>query len=107
MEAVRLIGSILLLIAGAVYPLAAIYRLAGRLNRMEEEPITPLGTMIRLLLIATVPMAGILGGFAGINPDVWESTVMRVVILSAALVSVAGWLILIFLSRSAEAGPGR
>lgn len=93
------VGAVLLIIAGSVYPLVAIYRLMARMNQKERGLPSPAQVMVRLFLIATVPLAGILGGFAGLLPSVWESGVLRVVILAAALASLVGFVALAVLTR--------
>lgn len=93
------VGAILLLIFGAVYPLAAMVGMALRMNKPGLPPLGPTTVMVRLMLIATVPLAGILGGFAGLVPTVWESFVLRVLILSAAAASVLGFVALAVLNR--------
>lgn len=99
MDVLIKIGGVLLLLAGAIYPIAALVNLASRMNRKDGTPLPPAQLGVRLLLIATVPMAGILGGFAGLLPAVWESDVLRLVILSAVVASVVGFALLIFWSR--------
>lgn len=94
------IAAVLLLLVGAIYPLAAILGLMNRLNRKPGPLPAPAQVMVRMLLIATVPMAGILGGFAGLSPSVWNSTVLRGVILIAAGASVIGFVVLAVLVRS-------
>jgi len=93
------VGAILLLIFGAVYPLAAMVGMALRMNKPGTPPMGPTTVMVRLMLIATVPLAGILGGFAGLLPTVWESFVLRVLILAAAAASVIGFVALAVLNR--------
>ena len=105
------IGAVFLLIGGAVYPLVAIYGLVSRLNRPGLPPPLPLDVMLRLFLIATVPIAGILGGFAGLLPAVWESLVLRALILATGAASLAAFLVLAAISRRerntrSETGPG-
>lgn len=94
------IGAVLLLLVGAVYPMAAIVGLMQRMNRKPGPLPAPAQVMVRMLLIATVPLAGILGGFAGLNASVWESNVLRGVILVAAGVSVVGFVVLAMLVRA-------
>jgi hypothetical protein len=94
------IGAVLLLIFGAVYPLVAIFGLVNRMNRPGLPPPSPINVMLRLFLIATVPIAGILGGFAGLVPAVWESFVLRMLILATAAASLAGFVILAVVARS-------
>lgn len=91
------IGAVLLLLVGAVYPMAAIVGLMQRINRKPGPLPAPAQVMVRMLLIAAVPLAGILGGFAGLNASVWESNVLRGVILVAAAVSVVGFVVLAIL----------
>ena len=101
------IGAVLLLLVGAVYPMAAIVGLMQRMNR-KPGPLPAPAQVVdqhghggrRMLLIATVPLAGILGGFAGLNASVWESNVLRGVILVAAGVSVVGFVVLAILVRT-------
>lgn len=94
------IGAVLLLLVGAVYPMAAIVGLMQRMNRKPGPLPAPAQVMLRMLLIATVPLAGILGGFAVLNESVWESNVLRGVILVAAGVSAVGFVVLAILMRA-------
>lgn len=97
------VGAVLILIVGAVYPLVAMVGLVQRMNRPGLPPMGAATMMIRLMLIATVPLAGLLGGFAGLLPAVWESFVLRVVILASAAASVIGFVALALLSRMEQA----
>jgi len=94
------IGAVLLLLVGAVYPIAAIVGLMQRMNRKPGPLPAPAQVMVRMLLIASVPLAGILGGFAVLNESVWESNVLRGVILVAAGVSAVGFVVLAILMRA-------
>jgi len=100
MDILMTIGAILLLLTGAIYPMAGILGLMQRINRKPGPLPSPAQVMVRMLLIASVPLGGILGGFAGLNPAIWESTVLRGVILVAAVVSVIGFAVLLILVRS-------
>lgn len=100
MDVLIKIGAVLLLLIGAVYPMAAIVGLMQRINRKPGPLPAPAQVMVRMLLIASVPLAGILGGFAGLNASVWESNVLRGVILVAAAVSVVGFVVLAILMRA-------
>lgn len=84
-------GAVLLLLAGAIYPLAAIFGLMKRLNRKPGPLPSPAQVVVRMVLIAAAPLATILGGFAGLLPSVWESAILRGVILIAGVVSVIGF----------------
>lgn len=97
------IGAVLLLLAGAIYPMFAILGLMNRLNRKGVPLPSPAQMMVRMLLIAAVPLAGILGGFAGLSPSVWNSNVLRWVILMAAVASAVGFIVLAVLVRSDKA----
>ncbi len=97
------IGAVLLLLAGAIYPMFAIFGLMNRLNRKGAPLPSPAQMMVRMLLIATVPLAGILGGFAGLSPSVWNSNVLRWVILMAAAASAVGFIVLAVLVRADRA----
>ena len=94
------IGAVLLLIFGAVYPLVAIFALVNRMNRPGLPPPSPINVMLRLFLIATVPITGILGGFAGLVPAVWESFFLRMLILATGAASLAGFVILAVVART-------
>ncbi len=97
------VGAVLILIVGAVYPLVAMVGLVQRMNRPGLPPMGAATMMVRLMLIATVPLAGLLGGFAGLLPAVWESFVLRVVIVASAAASVIGFVALALLSRMEQA----
>lgn len=105
MDILITIGSVLLLLVGAVYPLYAILALMNRMNRKPGPLPSPTQVMVRMLLIATVPLAGILGGFAGLSPAIWASSVLRAVILAGAAGSVIGFVILGFLVRAENNQP--
>ncbi len=100
MDVLSKIAAVLLLLAGAVYPLAAILGLMQRLNRKPGPLPAPAQVMVRMALIASVPLAAILGGFAGLSPAVWNSVVLRGVILIAALASVIGFVVLALLIQA-------
>jgi len=93
-------GAVLLLLVGAIYPMAGIVGLMQRMNRKPGPLPAPAQVMVRMLLIATVPLAGILGGFAGLNAAVWESNVLRGVILVAAAASLVGFVVLAVLVQA-------
>ena len=97
------VGAVLLLVVGAIYPLAAMVGMVRRMNQPGLPPMTSTTLMLRLMLIATVPLAGILGGFGGLLPAVWESFVLRVVIMAAAATSVLGFVVLAVISRMEQA----
>ncbi len=99
------IGAVLVLTIGAIYPLIAMVGMVRRINRPGATPMSPYAMMVRLLLIATVPLAGILGGFAGLLPAVWESFVLRVVILAATAASIIGFIALAVLNRMERSQP--
>jgi len=107
MDILITIGAVLLLLAGAIYPIVAILGLMQRLNRKPGPLPAPAQVMVRMLLIATVPMAAILGGFAGLNSSVWSSTVLRGVILIAAAASIIEFVVLALLIRADKATPDK
>lgn len=96
MNVLLLIGSIFLLVVGAVYPLLAMALLVRRMNQPTAAALPPVEIGLRLMLIATIPLAGILGGFAGLQPAVWQSDFLRYLILITGALSVVGlgWLTL-------------
>jgi hypothetical protein len=102
MNVLILIGSILLLVVGAIYPLLAMVLMVRRMNQPGATPLSATHIGLRLMLIATIPLAGILGGFAGLQPAVWESDFLRYLILVTAALSVAGIGLLAF-----TPGPGK
>ncbi|MDE0077922.1 MAG: hypothetical protein OXO50_10415 [Caldilineaceae bacterium] len=53
-------------------------------------------------MIATVPLAGILGGFAGFAPTLWESQVIRAIVYGAGVLSVVAFAMLIVSSRAQQ-----
>lgn len=93
------IGALFLLIVGILYPLVAMVMMVRRMNHPTLPRVGSTGIMVRLFLIATVPLAGILGGFAGLLPAVWESFVLRGLILTTAAASLVGFIILAFIAR--------
>jgi uncharacterized RDD family membrane protein YckC len=94
MDVLLKIGAVIVLLAGAVYPLIGMMSLATRLNKKDVSPLTPAQVFVRLMLIATVPLAGILGGLAGFLPAIWASDVLRLAVLAAAVASIAGFIAL-------------
>lgn len=103
MDVLIKIGGVLLLLVGAIYPMTAIVGLMQRMNRKPGPPPAPAQVMVRMMLIATVPLSGILGGFAGLNGAVWESVVLRGVILVAAAASLIGFVVLAVLVQADKA----
>jgi hypothetical protein len=97
------IGAVLLLLIGALYPMGAIVRLASRLGQKGRPPLTALQLGLHFTLIAVVPLAGILGGFAGLMPSVWASTVLRIVIIGSAGAAAASLAILAWMSWAGRA----
>jgi hypothetical protein len=88
-------GAIALLIIGITYPLIAMVDLVRRMNRPGLPPLSTREIMVRLFLIASVPLAGILGGFAGLLPAVWASFVLRSLIIATAAGSLIGFVVLL------------
>jgi hypothetical protein len=93
------IGAVILLIIGIIYPLIAMVAMVRRMNHPTLPRPGSMALMVRLFLIASVPLAGILGGFAGLLPAVWESFVLRWLILSTAAASVIGFIVLAIIAR--------
>lgn len=100
MDILLKIGSAVLLLVGALYPLMAIYGMMQTLNRPDAPRPSSTNLMLRFFLIASVPLAGILGGYAGFAPSLWESPVIRVIVYGAAIFSVAVFAILLISERS-------
>ncbi len=93
------IGAGLLLLIGAIYPMLGITEMVRWANRQKAPFRNPLPAMLRLMLIATVPLAGILGGLAVFLPQIWASEVLRIVIYATGAFSVLGLVALVILSR--------
>ncbi len=88
MEVLQKAGSAILLLVGALYPLASIYVMMKFLARGDAPRPSPAFLLLNFVLIATVPLAGILGGFAGFAPALWESQVIRVIVYGAGFLSL-------------------
>lgn len=102
MEILYKVGSSALLLVGVLYPLAAIYLMMKFLTR-EDLPRPSLEyMMLHFLLIATVPLAGILGGFAGFVPTLWQSQVIRIIVYGAGVLSVVAFGLLLVSSRARQ-----
>lgn len=98
MDILYKVGSVVLLLVGALYPLAAIYVMMKFATRADAPRPAPASMMLQFILIATVPLAGILGGFAGFAPTLWESQAVRVIVYGAGVLSLAA---VVMLSTSA------
>lgn len=109
MEILYKVGSAFLLLVGGLYPLAAIYIMMKSLSpagdALTPRRPAPATLMLHFILIATVPLAGILGGFAGFAPELWESQVIRLVVYGAGALSLVAFVMLLFSMRSLL--PGR
>ena len=102
MEILYKVGSAVLLLVGGLYPLAAIYMMMKFLAR-EDAPRPSLAfMMLHFVLIATVPLAGILGGFSGFVPTLWESQVIRLIVYGSGVLSLAALGMLFVSSRSRQ-----
>lgn len=88
MEVLQKAGSAILLLVGGLYPLAAIYVMMKFLARADAPRPSLAFLLLNFVLIATVPLAGILGGFAGFAPALWESQVIRVIVYGAGVLSL-------------------
>jgi len=93
-------GSAALLLVGVLYPLGAIYIMMKFLTREGFPRPSPAYMMLHFVLIATVPLAGILGGFAGFAPTLWESQVIRAIVYGAGVLSVVAFAMLLVSSRA-------
>ena len=102
MDILYKVGSIVLLLVGGLYPLAAIYMMMKFLAREDAPRPSPAFMMLHFVLMATVPLAGILGGFAGFAPTLWESQVIRLIVYGAGVLSLAALVMLFVSSRSRQ-----
>ncbi len=103
MDILYRVGSAVLLLVGALYPLATIYVMMQSLTRADGRRPSSTVLMLHFILIATVPLAGILGGLAGFAPTLWESQVIRALVYGAAVLSLAAIVMLVISSRSQQA----
>ena len=106
MEVMQKAGSAILLLVGALYPLAAIYVMMKFLARADAPRPSLAFFLLNFVLIATVPLAGILGGFAGFAPTLWESQVIRVIVYGAGLLSLVALAALIISMRVRQPDGG-
>ena len=96
------VGSGVLLLVGVIYPLAAIYMMMKFLGREDLPRPSPAYIMLHFVLMATVPLAGILGGFAGFAPTLWQSQVIRMIVYGAGVLSLAAFAMLLVNSRAGQ-----
>lgn len=102
MDILNKAGSAVLLLVGVLYPLGAIYMMMKFLTREGFPRPSPAYMMLHFVLIATVPLAGILGGFAGFAPTLWESQVIRAIVYGAGVLSVVAFAMLLVSSRAQQ-----
>jgi hypothetical protein len=106
MDILYKVGSIVLLLVGGLYPLAAIYMMMKFLARTDAPRPSPAFMMLHFVLMATVPLAGILGGTAGFAPTLWESQVIRVIVYGAGVLSLVAFVMLFVSMRAREPDRG-
>ena len=63
---------------------------------------SPAYMMLHFALMATVPLAGILGGSAGFAPTLWQSQVIRMIVYGAGVLSLAAFAIQLLVSSRAR-----
>ena len=102
MDILYKVGSAVLLLVGVLYPLAAIYMMMKFLAREDLPRPSPAYIMLHFVLMATVPLAGILGGFAGFAPTLWQSQVVRAIVYGAGVLSLAAFAMLFVSSRARQ-----
>ena len=102
MDILYKVGSGVLLLVGVIYPLAAIYMMMKFLGREDLPRPSPAYIMLHFVLMATVPLAGILGGFAGFAPTLWQSQVIRAIVYGAGVLSLAAFAMLLVNSRAGQ-----
>ena len=102
MDILYKVGSAVLLLIGVLYPLAAIYMMMKFLAREDLPRPSPAYIMLHFVLMATVPLAGILGGFAGFAPTLWQSQVVRAIVYGAGVLSLAAFAMLFVSSRARQ-----
>lgn len=99
MDILYKVGSVALLLVGVLYPLGAIYMMMKFLTREDLPRPSPAYMMLHFVLIATVPLTGILGGFAAFAPTLWQSQVIRMIVYGAGVLSVVALAMLLVSSR--------
>ena len=102
MDILYKVGSGILLLVGVIYPLATIYMMMKFLGREDLPRPSPAYIMLHFVLMATVPLAGILGGFAGFAPTLWQSQVIRMIVYGAGVLSLAAFAMLFVSSRARQ-----
>ena len=102
MDILYKVGSAVLLLVGVLYPLAAIYIMMKFLARADLPRPSPAYIMLHFALMATVPLAGILGGSAGFAPTLWQSQVIRAIVYGAGVLSLAAFAMLFVSSRARQ-----
>ena len=106
MDILYKVGSVALLLVGVLYPLGAIYMMMKFLGREDFPRPSPAYMMLHFVLIATVPLAGILGGFAGFAPTLWQSQVIRMIVYGSGVLSVVAFAMLLISSRAGQPDGG-
>ena len=102
MDILYKVGSGVLLLVGVLYPLATIYMMMKFLGREDLPRPSPAYIMLHFVLMATVPLVGILGGFAGFAPTLWQSQVVRAIVYGAGVLSLAAFAMLFVSSRARQ-----
>ncbi|NJN84029.1 MAG: hypothetical protein HC802_18300 [Caldilineaceae bacterium] len=104
MDTLRTLLAIFLLILGAGYPMFAIWRLSLRINEKERTQNSA-QMIVQFVLIAAVPLAAMLAGFALLLPSLWESPVIRIIIYGATGLAIGALIAQYWLGRSDANAP--
>lgn len=98
----RIVGGILLLVAGVVFPMALVAWLSSRLNRQPRPAPRQIGLV--LALNGLLPVGLVLLGLGLMAPQLWAMVWLRWAALAAWL---AVGVVVVALIVSGRTGPGR
>lgn len=98
----RIVGGILLLVAGVIFPMAMVAWLSSRLNRRPRPTSRQIG--LALALNGLLPVGLVLLGLGLMAPQLWALVWLRLAALAAWLAVGA---VIVALIVSGRTGPGR
>ncbi len=103
----HIIIGILLLIMGAIFPLAMLFWLNGRMSR--EPALNPRQVGLTLAFNGVLPVGLITLGLGLLSPRVWASVVVRTIsiaTLAASVVLLIAWVVMEAAARRKGGGDG-
>lgn len=100
MNSLTILAAVLLIVVGALYPLAALLRI----NQMLRQRPAALILALHLLLMATLPLGAILGGVGLLRPTLWQNPWFSTLVIALAT-ATAGCLLLLLRRRNRPSAP--